>query len=113
MSAQARLRQRMGEPDRCVPDDRVVAPVGVVLGDQPPGPGGKASPPPELSAGGVPGGGRHAGAQAPPLVRHQDVLIPAGPDTKPAPKKKQPPSMDKTGEKRAPASPVSLPQRAA
>src|SRR6266571_4071961 len=74
---------------------------------------GEGFPPPELIAVEVPDGGRHACDQGPPLVRHQDVLILAGPDTEPVPKKEQRPSMDETREKPVPASPVSLPQRAA
>src|SRR3989442_1493607 len=74
---------------------------------------GEGFPPPELIAVEVPNGGRHACDQGPPLVRHQDVLILAGPDTEPVPKKEQRPSMDETREKPVPASPVSLPQRAA
>src|SRR5207245_1840521 len=74
---------------------------------------GEGFPPPELIAVEVPDGGRHACDQGSPLVRHQDVLILAGPDTEPVPKKEQRPSMDETREKPVPASPVSLPQRAA
>ena len=74
---------------------------------------GEGFPPPELIAVQVPDGRRHACDQGPPLVRHQDVLILAGPDGEPVPKKDQRPSMDETRERPVPAGPVALPQRAA